>query len=482
MVGAGMENWRHSEAYREFIKARFLTDPLYAQQDPTRFRLRAEDLHKQKRLLNRQKISQLRGLRIRMESNAKYRFGQNTHELKYAEHLTRILRKTKPLRKVFAMTGVLGLTPDLPLLCAVLTALGRNGSLKEIDRILERVWKVWTRVDKETGVVTVGGGDVLGTDSALRPSPVLLDAVVQAYCCNGEVSRALKMVDFISRRYKVTVPDRVWFELLSWSYVMSSRPVTTEWRIAGFPEKTLGGGAVELVWRTMTSEPYNVEPGIVQYDVFVKSLIARRKYTEAIEVIRRARTFYEQQLRAHEAAMLEFSHATTQGVSPGSTVKRAKEAALAKGHIWYCFQVWFWTMFKKVRPRDINHDFTARTIPGLVDEFRSFMPDLIQYRIPTGYVHIKEPAPHQRTVMTRPVIEMPGLRGEAGVKLSAEHGGPAEDDGQEGDMVAEGVTRRRRPHRLRPRRVTLRRPVIWTPNLGNLNDTAPKGWLLREFT
>jgi len=191
------------------------------------------------------------------------------------------------------MVKILNFARDERLLAAVIVAMGRNGSLHAINELLAASWKISVAAEEDSREVDVRGGADFPYDSPMRPTARLMEAIVQAYCCNGELATALKLMDYLSRRYNIQIPDKLWFDLLTWTHVMVSKPSSTEWQHAGFPRRVLKSNAIDLVWSVMTSEPYNVKPTFAQSNIYIRGLINQRKYLEAIELIREIRPAYD---------------------------------------------------------------------------------------------------------------------------------------------------------------------------------------------
>ncbi len=121
---SGYAPWRRTDTYMEFIKARFLTEPLYTQFDPARFRVRPLNLHKMQTVFSGFEFRRLDTLRWNIELDALHRFGQNTHEPYYAEHLTRIMRRVAPIKKFFTSVALRKHEHDERLLCAAISGAG----------------------------------------------------------------------------------------------------------------------------------------------------------------------------------------------------------------------------------------------------------------------------------------------------------------------------------------------------------------------
>lgn len=528
MEATGYVVWRQSEVYTEFVRARFLTEALYTQYDRARLRVRPVNLHRQKLMVHPRRLARLDSLRRALERYKVQRFGQNPSEPDYAEHLTRLLRKTKPVRSVLAKAAILGYVHDERLLAAVMIAFGRTGSVEALGTILAHYWKVRVVRSRATGTVAVSGGANFAPGSPMRPSAVLLDAVVQAYCCSGEVACALQVVDFLARRYGLAIPDKVWFDLLDWTYVMTTKPASTEWKAAGLPGRVLTPSAVEAVWAAMTAAPYHVRPGFAQYHILVKTLIQQRKFASALDLMRQAKPLYREQLQEHEAALVAFQETARQQRNSASSASgalvpavsaasaRLRRAAYKKWHMWYCFQTWCWHFLKGVRPRALDDPLVVHTIPQLIDEFRPFVPRDARYRTKTGRVLLREPHRHQHAkhIVAAETVDLPALRphvrfqhntpdmgydGEVaapttdgdhltGVSLAAETHAAATSDHHityDSTAAVAGEDEQHRMQRLlvrgvlRRRRMWVRKPVLASPELPP--PGVSRAWLVREF-
>ncbi len=163
--------------------------------------------------------------------------------------------------------------------------------------------------------------------------------------------RALKLVDFLSRRYGVSIPDRLWFDLLNWTYVFSSKPASTEWKMVNDPGRRITSpDDVTLLWSAMVAEPHSVRPGLAQYDILIKSLIERGRHADAITADARD----EGRVRG-PPPRLRGCHGRALARAPparqrGQLMARFRRAAAKKWHAWYCFQVWCRKLLKKYTP------------------------------------------------------------------------------------------------------------------------------------
>ncbi|KAJ9151739.1 hypothetical protein NKR23_g2967 [Pleurostoma richardsiae] len=382
--------WRASDLYTEYVKARFLTDPLYSQNDLGRFRVRARDLHRSQLKYDEEALERLDDLRVRITRRRTHRFGQNPESQDYAEHIMRILRNAKPVWTMFQNVNERAQATSEEFFCAAMIAFGRTGSTEGIQYILRAAWQINLEIDPKTGEFDVGGGNIFPEDSLMRPTTRLLEAVTHSLCCQAEVSIALHLVDFISRRYGLEIPRHVWSDLLEWTYITATKPASLEWAIAGSPRKILKPDAVMTVWDTMLAEPYNFKPGIKEYNLQVKTLIEMNRFHEAVNLMRSVKaTIYERLIQEQEEALFGATQALWQGVDCEAALARYHRAHAKKAHAWSCLHSWCSKILHRVRTKRHDDPKLVRIVPDLVREFWAFLPPVVQYRTAAGVVRFR---------------------------------------------------------------------------------------------
>ncbi|KAK3944329.1 hypothetical protein QBC46DRAFT_375003 [Diplogelasinospora grovesii] len=483
----GQAHTRDSSTYHEFIKARFLTDELYTQYDLARFRVRPIDLNRQKlRILSHRKLTNLRALERNMLAIRRYRFGQNRHELDKVEHLMRIFRKVRPLKKLFAVVTDGKYPIDEGLLCSFIVAFARSGSLNFIEKnILAPFWGI--RLNRfKSGEVTITYTPMPPLGQLIKPTERLLDAVLTSYCSNAEVAAALKLADFISRSYGIPIPERMWFKLLQLAHVQTSKPCCIEWRITGLKYKMVHPKSVEMIWNAMTSPPYNVRPGFAEHRIMITWLLANRRIKEAIALLLELESSYKTLLGELEGAYQRYVLAVELGAGVAKAKKAWLDTHVRKVAMAYEFEVMLYRLLKRVRRnRWLDDDFTARLIPQLVDAFRSLLPATVKYKTPTGTVQIHSFRPVGVTHMARVELDQPAQvtgdirrpyirrRSPVPAKTASTRAMPS-------------ALNRGRPDRSRfaalIRRVTFRRAVAWRMDPAALHRKESTVDLLRVFT
>jgi hypothetical protein len=406
MEADGVARLRQSESYAEFMQARWLTQSLYTQHDKARARLDALFLVKKSSQVEPPKdvYNKLHDLRI--QRHGRNRFGQDPSEPDSALPLRYKLQSSQSLSRLYAKAFVRDRAQDTRLVRAFIIALGRNGSFRPIEQLLTHYWQIGAD-DPETAAFTFipqrlpeQGSAHTRIDSPSRVTVDVMDGIVQAYGAAGRISDALSLIQYISRRFSIRIPDSIWFELLGWTYVTTSSPVKREWRkVASRMGKTPRKDDYLELFKLAVSDPHNAVPGFSQYHSLILTLINLRLREAALYYIRKMWAKYESQLHTHEAAMLELSLFLRQGVSSSSVEHKSKTAGATKWHLWWCFHRWLNTLLIKTVPQGHDDDFIVRQIPKLVEEFRTCMPDKIRYPTANGEVLLSDPAAVPKTVL-----------------------------------------------------------------------------------
>jgi hypothetical protein len=181
----------------------------------------------------------------------------------------RAQRKPEYLRerayKLFSRMIEKRIAPNSMSFDILMLAMARMGDIAGIESILKRVWGV--DVHGLPDEVAVNDKRIaMREDSPLYPTGHTLVAIATAYCQNGQLDVAVRVVDHISRRYDIPLSAPVWVALMNWSYVFSRQR----------KEIPVDVAAVQRVWNVMTAEPYNVSPTADMYDYIIRSYLWRR--------------------------------------------------------------------------------------------------------------------------------------------------------------------------------------------------------------
>lgn len=407
------------ETYLELVRARFLTEPLYTQYDLARFRVTPINLHLQKVwLMGRKQRHYLRILGHNRLRRQRHAFGHNRQSLNHAEHLARILRKHRPPYLLFRAVVRKCYIVDERALCALMVAFARSGSMRHFEElILKHFWGVEVKRRAGAQARVAVQAIAYAADSPLRPSGRLLEAIVTSYCLNAEVATALKVLDAVSRCYSIPISDKVWFDLLEWAYILCSKPVATEWKVVNRQfrgTKVIRQKAVQMIWETMTAEPYNVRPGFHQYQLLTSALIAQGHAARALDLMLELEPMYRGFCEQLERAFCKHALSTALGVRVARSEKAWRQARARKHAAWYKLQLMCRSLLKKACKGKAGEHTTLRGVPQFVEAFRDLLPANVRYPIRTGEVELHDAAPVRRLEWTTATFtRLPRATGDA---------------------------------------------------------------------
>ncbi|KAI0191392.1 mitochondrial ATPase expression-domain-containing protein [Xylaria flabelliformis] len=391
LVSGPARAWQNSKLYTEYIKARFLTEPLYTNYQKTTRMVTPRNLHRSRMRIYEGRKRRLDHLRMRVRLR-RAQFGLNKEEL-VAEELMRALRGNGPAVSLFRMVvGTHSFRLDEDIMCTLMIALGRSGSMRFIGtEILERYFGIRTPHPFPPEPPGEWARALLHfrSEARIRPTVRLMRAVVETYGSNSEIGIAVQLVEHLSNKYNIPVPPDVWQDLLEWTYIMSTPPASTAWKTAGLYVKVPSPEAVEKFWDAMTSPPYNHIPTFKNYDLLIRSLIPRCSdyFTPVLVHMRKAIALYDEQCRLYEAAVFEYTQHLRDGVSSSTVLLNFERARFKKQRMWYDISVWCRMLLKRI-PSSKDSPVPHPLVPDFVQEFRPFLKNPVEYETPTGHVSL----------------------------------------------------------------------------------------------
>ncbi|KAI1654545.1 hypothetical protein F4813DRAFT_370271 [Daldinia decipiens] len=386
MVRTQTTSWRQSAIYAEFVSARFLTNPLYTGYDKTRRMVTSRSLHNSKFLLHWAQIRKMDYLRYRTRRKKLF-FGLNK-DAKHAEDLIRMMRKDNAAMRLYIWIHSRGTYMTESLACALMIAFGRAGSLRFISaNILDRHFGI--RIGK---IVHNMATDINQGPNRVRPTALLMEAIVETYGSNAEIPLALQLVLHLSKTFRIHIPAYIWKDLMEWAYIMGSVPLSGGWKIAKMFSKVPNTQIVEFIWDMMVSEPYYVQPSFEHYNILIRNLIARNQFSRFMPYMREAIDLYHIQCREYEDAVIEYSQMINDnGVRLSETVHRYQRARFKKATMRYSIQTWCRQFLTNVQAFNPTNPLVTVAVPNFIDEFKTFIPNPAFYRTSDGYVSLFDP-------------------------------------------------------------------------------------------
>jgi len=408
----------HGGLYHDFLRARFLTEPLYSQYSLEWLRVRPLSVVTQKRGFRPDprrvaKLSQAVRKRVRRQSE---RFGQNRSKTKTVNYLYRNMRKQMPPLRLYRHVTSKIHPVEERAVSALIVALGRAASMWFVEKmILGKYWNIHVRKSRTEGFsVKPGTPFPYAPDDPMRPTERLIEAVTDCYGCNGEIRGAMEVATAISHRYNIPMTKDVWVKLLSWAYVAGSNVSREEWTMIDMADRLLEKGTLESIWDTMVAEPYKVKPDFTHHCLLIATMIRQRQYREAIQCMMELEPTYRNIQAELEGAFYKEAITRVIGVDCPKTKKAWSDALVQKHAAWYWFQrlcrsLMMNTRYPEDAPGPPDHEFTTQLMPQFIDKFRDLMPRLVKYHVSTGAVQLIRVQPVNRMWWTKVWREKPGI-------------------------------------------------------------------------
>ncbi|KAI9887253.1 MAG: hypothetical protein M1823_000924 [Watsoniomyces obsoletus] len=285
-----------------------------------------------------------------------------------------------------------GIRSDEKFLCTMMRAMATEADVEGMGWVLKSVWNVDVTMLLEQPDGIPEPVKKHEKDSPLHPSDELLYTLAYGFGANNDVSTAFRLVDFVAREYHLTIPLRVWSELLSWTLVLS-RPRYDADRT--FSVGKLPLSTIDALWKLMIAEPYNVKPTMTMYNHQIAGLFLRGMTYQMMEHMREGRKLYEKSLEEFRKAQRKLELVKglhRRGVKlhiPGLTLDRVRRdlelARLTKARDHRI--LWRWGRFAlraTSRFHGWNNHYERRELPNIIAEWRELLPVEFFYKLNCG--------------------------------------------------------------------------------------------------
>ncbi|KAF7553658.1 hypothetical protein G7046_g7033 [Stylonectria norvegica] len=399
----GLARDRNTATWNEFIKARYLTEPLYYQFDRSRVAVDPRNSITHRQSLPAPTVWAMEKMRFSISATRRLPFGRQRADP--ATDLSLSLRKKHGFfgfRQHFIRAKLYGVLINEEYLCASLIALARSGSIQNMKGIvLKRGFRIALHDNPRTGEISISSGKRFRPGNPREPTVRLLNAIVEAFGCLSRIETALKLLVYVSYRYEIPIPHETWSNLLSWAYVSASKRFAKtrkllkgDWKL-----ETVKPQHIVEIWRIMTSNPFNIQPSIVDLDVYVRALIVQRKFRLATQMVKERGVPHYRMLEAEHRQIItdEVLLANEEPSQRRLAIEAQKEL------VYYQITKWFNRILKVASSNKWQRedDFMTVVVPDLILEYGEFFHKLVRYRTAHGVVTIKRPMVWQRQSVIR---------------------------------------------------------------------------------
>ncbi|KAM0722670.1 hypothetical protein Q7P37_002111 [Cladosporium fusiforme] len=298
-----------------------------------------------------------------------------------------------------------GITGDEETYCAMITAAAKEGEIATVKSILRTIWHI--DVDK----LMAPDPETRGTmnprkpakDGAQYPSDKLLYALAHGFGINNSIPTALRLVDYISREYEITISQETWQVLFEWTFVLASRRSGTNAREDRMTGK-LPVQSLHELWNTMTGPPYFVKPTMAMYNRMIKNLFQRNLHVEMLRKMLEASSLCDESWKHRGDALKMFMvclEDQERGRRPEMPVTQARRSWEAAKIAHDCNLHWmkrsmrmFFQLFASSAKRSHRavgwlYPLAFQTLPRVLMTWRRYAKSYIKYETPTGLVELQ---------------------------------------------------------------------------------------------
>lgn len=392
---AGLQKWRSRQTWNEFLKAFFMTEPLYYQFDRARVAVKGRDLHRNNNPLPMAKVKDLD--RLRLSINALQAEPWNRTLDDPEKDIGRELRKrvqNRGYRAHWVRALSYGHEMDEELICTSIKAFARSGSLNAIkELILGNYYGITIENEQDPTQTSITGGHDFPATSPLKPTPALLEAISEGYGSMSHIALAMQLIHFLSHRYQLPIPRAVWSNLLQWTYLFSSKPFSTgRQKLGDWVATTQRPVDVMHIWEAMTSDANGgVAPTFDDYDIYIKTLIVQRCVVKSLRVIEEyAMPHHASLVESYETALADeiLQADAAGGQAPRRATLRRQKAEALKDATHHRISLWFKQLLKVLSANRHFRDGPAgrELLPNILGAYGEFLPAVVKYRTSQGTV------------------------------------------------------------------------------------------------
>ena len=283
----------------------------------------------------------------------------------------------------------------------LMIAAAREGKVKEVAAIMLDVWNIDLEA-LEAGELPAQRESIPLT-SSLYPSARLLFTAFHCLAINNLLPVALKVTDFISRTYSITISPSIWSNIFEWTYIFSKFHKVTEIR-AGFGVGMLPPAALFELWATISGPPYNVQPTLVMYNRLIKSHFMLCEWREVFRLIYEVFPKHKAYTSCALADLREVEFARLGGapryaLAPLRRRFRADEMAVLRNRA--NVRVWVRSVLRMTKhvifPNEENWHVTEEgvvgwiytEVPKMIMILWRYLPVRVRYEVPGGQVEFE---------------------------------------------------------------------------------------------
>ena len=150
----------------------------------------------------------------------------------------------------------------------LMLAMSQAGDLAAVKSVLKSVWNLNVELLLQYDEEEIESPTYYKEDSPLRPSGLLLSAIVYVFGNHNNISLAYTLLDYVSRNYNLQVPEGVWTQLYDITFVLCCKrgwgPSNERYAArGGYNKGQLDGDTLGKFFDLIVDEPHNIKPTVV---------------------------------------------------------------------------------------------------------------------------------------------------------------------------------------------------------------------------
>ena len=315
---------------------------------------------------------------------------------------------------VFGELTKRGHKPDEATFVNLMLAMAYDGDINGIKSVLKSVWNIDVDMLDQYDEEEIESPTFYEENDPLRPSPKLLHAIVYAFGTNNDAFHASFLLDYISRNYNLPIPSDIWMLVYEFTYVLAQKFSAARER-QGQGVGKLPEGSLAKYFDMIADEPHNVKPNTWMLAKLTNNARrARGNLDKTVQAFQTALRLRDEQmtrisqlyddmldichglnLKASDVPPAEFLDTRRTYIHETLKLDRDLEALrqemrqILRNNPWQ-FNISPWQ----------DDRWCVRTVPYLIQEYLSFMPEQVTVGAPRFRYTIENGRWHRERAIT----------------------------------------------------------------------------------
>ena len=281
----------------------------------------------------------------------------------------------------------------------LILAMSQAGDVAGIKSVLKSVWNINVDLLAQYDEEEIESPTYYDEESPLRPTERLLFTLAYTFGNNNDMIAAYQLVDYVSRNYNIPIPEYIWHRLYEMTFVLTRSRSDRKSGYAkrwGYLEGQLGHKSLPDFFSLVTGEPHNIKPSVVMLIMLARLERDKHQLDPYLSYVRQALEVLDEEktklstLYDEVVGMIKTRQAQAGDLSVQFLDKR-REFIIKSLHVEKNLQYILTAVSHLLSENEWAGggkltDLAHRQIPNLVQEFDTFLPNELNYQLPTGHI------------------------------------------------------------------------------------------------